>query len=81
MTDLKKLSDIDPETLPVKEFDFFTLYNSAQRGVKSIIKPWELMKELNFPTEKNALQNVYDQKVKELTEGIMTIIVNEHYSK
>ena len=78
MSDISKLSGIDLESLPEKEISVFTLRGSIERGVKSVIRPWQVAKELDDPGD-HSLQAAYETRVKELTDGILEIVVNEIY--
>jgi hypothetical protein len=73
---LKPLKEIQLEKLPKsKPLDVFTLYESVRRGVKNAVKPWML--DMPPETSDTQLQGVYNETVKEYTDAIMTILINE----
>lgn len=81
MSELKKLSEIDLENLPVSEpLNVLTLRGTIERGVKNVIKPFQIAKELDEPGE-YSLQIAYEAKIKEMTDGILEVVVNELYLK
>jgi hypothetical protein len=76
---LKKIKEIDLEKLPfTPRLNYFTLRSTVERGVKHAIKPWQLVAEMPPETSENVLQGVYNVMVREYTDAIMEIIINEH---
>lgn len=79
MVDLKKFTEIDLEALPcLPKMDVFTLRGTIERGVKKAIKPWMLAAELPVETSDYQLQGIYDEAIKEYTDSILSVFINEY---
>lgn len=75
------IAEIDYDLLPEKSIKAVDLRTLIEAGVKNSLMPWEIRFREQFSASNEALNQLYEQTVKNYTDTIMEVVAHEIYMK